>query len=123
MFQKLYTRYAERVKPLPRHRVEVQLMGLESIDILYAFDISMKGVGVRLPIDHSLCSGGEKVELIITLPGGRPFKAGGFIRHVTERPNKPHCFGVEFVSIANKNLSQIRHYMEETKLVRTKLAC
>ena len=124
MFQKLYTRYAERVKPLNSQPIEVQILSSNTIDILQAFDISLKGIGVRTPNSYELVPPKkEMVELVITLPGNRPFKAQGYVRHITARKRKEDCFGVEFVSIANKSLSNIRHYMEETKLLRTKLAC
>ncbi len=124
MFKKLYTRYAERVKPLTSQPIEVQMLSAHTIDILQAFDISLKGIGVRTPNSYDLSTPKSKrVELVITLPGNRPFKAEGYVRHITSRKDKSDCFGVEFVTIGNKNLSNIRNYMEETKLLRTKLAC
>ena len=117
LFKTLYTRYAERVKPIEGQPVEVQLMGGDSIDILSAFDISIKGIGVKTPGHYEMKEEvAKKVDLVITLPSTRAFKAKGVIRHVTK--NKAYrrgCFGVEFTEIAQQNITAIRDYMRHIK--------
>ena len=123
LFKLLYQRYAERVKPLEAEPVEVQVMSIGSIDILRAFDISLKGIGIRSPQKYEIDQKEERVDLIITLPGAKPFKASGIVRHITNRPNKDLCFGIEFTNIGKNSLGDIREYMENIKLKRTQLAC
>ena len=123
LFQKLYTRYAERIKPLPSQPVTVQELNANTLDTLHAFDISLKGIGVKTPYDYQVHSGIKNVELVITLPKRLPFKARGILRHETCEPDKSKYIGVEFVDISNQALSSIRHYMEESKLFRSRLAC
>lgn len=106
---KLYKRQVERVKPLDGEPVEVQIMGGGSIDILNAFDISINGIGVKLPAYFSVGDVRREVSLIISLPHSKPFAAKGILRHVTEGD----CFGVEFTSITKPALGKIQHYISE----------
>lgn len=118
-------RRAERVQPLDRSPVEVQIMSNSSIDILKAFDISENGIGVRIPTHYELdCSNNDKkVELVITLPGDRPFQAVGIVRHFSNKVGKSKpCFGVEFTQIADKAIGNIKDYMDKTKMERMALA-
>ena len=101
-----------RFRPHPSRPVSVQIMGPHSIDVLTARDIALKGVGVYLPhsVEHWQMS--PLVELVITLPGQRPFLAKGQVRHRTDDFESASFFGVEFVDLPMKRREQIRRYLE-----------
>ena len=50
------------------------------------------------------------LELVITLPGQRPFQALGVIRHVTARAPEEY-FGLEFTRISERALEGIEAYV------------
>ena len=64
-----FDRRPTRVRPLPGASVEVQIMGTNSLDILHARDISVRGVGVLVPHLFEGCDIDSRVELVVTLPG------------------------------------------------------
>ncbi len=122
-FKALTKRRTERVKPLDTQPIEIQIMSNSSIDILRAFDISIKGIGVRIPTHYELDCSNKNVDLVITLPGGRPFQAAGIVRHFSNEDGKSRpAFGVEFTRIAEKCVIDIKSYMNETKENRMALA-
>lgn len=89
-----------RVRPLPSRPVEVQIMGSTFLEVLTVEDISVGGVGVRVPHGFRLGDFDQTVQLIIALPGHRPFKADAVIRH--QRGVKDSSkFGVEFVRVGD----------------------
>jgi hypothetical protein len=57
-----------RVKPKPEEPVEVQLMGSNFIDVLYAKDISEGGIGIIVEHDFKDYDIGGLIDIIITLP-------------------------------------------------------
>jgi len=89
----------------------VHLVSRGSIDILRARDISTGGVGVRVPHAFCGCDVESDVELVITLPGERPFSARGRVRHRGASDAAPF-FGVEFTEIDAAHRDRIRHYVE-----------
>ena len=111
----LHARYSERVKPLSSDPITVQVFSKGVIDIHHAFDISLKGVGVRAPNRYQIDGSLENIRLVITLPGSRSFSAEGVVRHVTKRPYKQLCFGVEYTDISDFALSFIRDYIQHRK--------
>ena len=75
-------------------------MGSTFLEVLKVDDISFGGVGVRVPHGFRLGDFEETVQLIIALPGQRPFKADAVIRH--QRGSKDSSkFGVEFVRVGD----------------------
>lgn len=89
-----------RVRPLPSRPVEVQIMGSTFLEVLTVEDISIGGVGVLVPHGFRLGDFDQTVQLIIALPGHRPFKAEAVIRH--QRGAKDNSkFGVEFVRVGD----------------------
>ena len=106
---KLYKRRADRVKPVAGAPIEVQIMGSDSIDILNAFDISLSGIGVKMPSYYKIGNIKREVSLVISLPNDKPFTAKGILRHVSEGD----CFGVEFTTIARPALGKIQHYISD----------
>lgn len=109
----LLKRRNKRIKPPSSFPIEVQIMGTDSLDVLKANDISVSGVGVRVPHRFEGCNIHSEVELVITLPNCRPFLARGIIRHMTAvyRPND--LFGIEFTHISEVNLNHLRTYIDE----------
>ena len=53
----------------------------------------------------------EEVELVVTLPGGKPFLAMGEIKHVTETRDEPHHFGLHFTALAGSHRAALEHYV------------
>ncbi len=80
-------------------------MGGTFLEVLVADDISVGGVGVRVPHGFSIGELENSVELIILLPGHRPFKAEGMIRHRTGTSDQSK-FGVEFTRVGNPKAIQ-----------------
>ena len=101
-----------RFRPHPSRPVSVQIMGPNSIDVLTARDIALKGVGVYLPHGFEHWRGNPEVELVITLPGQRPFLARGQVRHRTCGRDDGAFFGVEFIDLPPQRREQIRRYLE-----------
>lgn len=109
--KKANQRAAPRVKPPRTASVEVQIMGTDHLDVLPARDISISGIGVQVPHRFAGCDLGTEVELVITLPGLRPFMAYGIIRHWSG--SSSDHFGVEFTRIDSRHVSAIGAYIKE----------
>lgn len=109
----LLKRRTKRIRPPSSYPIEVQIMGSDSLDVLKANDISISGVGVRVPHRFEGCDINAEVQLVITLPNCRPFLARGIIRHITAvyRPND--LFGIEFTQISDVNINHLRTYIDE----------
>ena len=101
-----------RFRPHPSQPVSVQIMGPNSIDVLTARDIALKGLGVYMPHGAEHWKDDPRVELVITLPGQRPFLAKGQVRHRTHHFEDESFFGVEFVDLPKKRREQIRRYLD-----------
>lgn len=114
------SRTATRVKPVPTKPIEVQIMGSDSLDVLRAKDVSVSGIGVRVPHRFAGCDILSEVELVITLPGGRPFIAQGVVRHSRLEGSSSDFFGIEFTSISDDNLDRIRGYVEQRQAEKIK---
>lgn len=91
-------RKPRRVRTTPERAVSVQVMGTGFLDVLSARDISPRGVGIVVPHRFVGCGVDDGVDLVITLPGERPFLARGRIVHRTKTSEE--FFGVEFTDIA-----------------------
>lgn len=75
-------------------------MGSTFLEVLTVEDISVGGVGVRVPHGFRLGDFDQTVQLIVALPGHRPFKAAAVIRHQRGAQDSSK-FGVEFVSVGD----------------------
>jgi len=73
-------------------------MGATFLEVLTVEDISVGGVGVRVPHGFRFGDFNETVQLIVALPGQRPFKAEAVIRH-QQGSGDDSKFGVEFVRV------------------------
>lgn len=102
-------RHFPRVRPLPSRPVEVQIMSTTFLEVLTVEDISVGGVGVRVPHGFRLGDFDTSVQLIIALPGHRPFKAEAVIRHQVGSADTTK-FGVQFTRV--QDAEAIERYVE-----------
>jgi hypothetical protein len=101
----------KRVRPDPDRPVEVQVMGPNDLDVLYARDISEVGIGVFMPHGFDGSRLRAEIELIVRLPDASPFAVGGVLRHRTV--NGPLAFfGVEFIRVAEPARQSLRTYVQ-----------
>lgn len=98
-----------RVLPAPGKPVEVQIMGSGFLDVFRARDISVGGVAIFDPHQLEGCDIAAELQLIVTLPGGRPFLARGSIRHVSLAKS---VFGVQFTDLPSKHRAALEQYVE-----------
>ena len=100
-----------RVRSPATERIEVQIMGPGYLEIVEARDISLGGVGVRIPHGFEGCDLSLPVELILTLPSHKPFMIRGRIVHRTTEDAKSDFFGVEFTGLARNHRKIIEGYI------------
>ena len=106
----MFRRPPKRAQPSPDQPVTVQIMGTGFLDVLAVRDISARGVGVYVPHRFEDCRLDDAVDLVITLPGERPFLARGRIAHRTKSVDE--FFGVEFSDISRADSRRIRNYLK-----------
>jgi hypothetical protein len=87
-------------------------MGTNSLDILHARDISVRGLGVLVPHLFEGCDIDSRVELVVTLPGVRSFLATGTVRHRTREDEPAAVFGIEFHDLSKANRARVRAYVD-----------
>jgi hypothetical protein len=101
----------KRVRPDPDRPVEVQVIGPDDLDVLYARDISECGLGVFMPHAFDASRLRSEVELIVRLPDAPSFQAGGVLRHRTV--NGPLAFfGVELIRVPESARQNLRTYIQ-----------
>ncbi len=105
-------RLTTRFRPEPGSPVGVQILGPNSLDVLTARDIAMRGLGIYVPHRFEGCDLESEVELVVTLPGQRPFLARGRVRHRTGDYDDTPFFGIEFVDLALGRRQQVQRYLE-----------
>lgn len=86
-------------------------MGVGTLEVLMAYDVSISGIGIRVPHRFLGCELDQEVRLIITLPGMRPFWATGIVRHASADGDDDR-FGVEFTKMDPPDLVHIMRYVE-----------
>jgi c-di-GMP-binding flagellar brake protein YcgR len=101
-----------RVRPDPAHPIKVQIVGNGFIEVLKARDISVGGLAVQIPHDLDLRPGQNSVELVISLPGSKPFAADAEIRHEWSSPGS-RAFGIEFKRLSDADKERIQKYVEQ----------
>jgi hypothetical protein len=101
---------AARATPRAEEPVEIQIMGLDSLDVLRARDVSTSGLGVYASHGFEGFDLAREVDLVITLPGRRPFLATGYVRHRTWRDSR-WFFGVEFTDLSRRDRDAIDRYV------------
>lgn len=108
MFKSRYT----RVRPARTAPVRVQLMAPGVLELLQARDVSRSGLSVNFPGEPPACKVDDEIELVVTLPGCRPFRAWGEVRHVTAYFEEGFL-GVEFMEIADAHRQILEDYVDE----------
>ena len=86
-----------------------------SLDIFAARDISSTGVGIYLDQISTSCAVNEILEMILTLPGTRPFRARSRVRHVSQNEEGPDYFGVEFLELTPRGRAAIDDYVRSAE--------
>ena len=104
-------RDTDRIEPAASAPVQVQLMGKRSLDIVNARNISMTGIGVWVPHGFEPEAIGAEMELVVTLPGQRPYLAKGILRHFQDLPKS--FFGVEFSDLPEPLRGHLESYIRE----------
>lgn len=110
MFYK-HKRNKVRVIPDPKHPVIIDLIGKNFIDVLRAKDIGEGGLSVYVPYQFNGCTIDREIELIVTLPKVRSFKAVGMIRHKGQKQDL--YFGISFTRVETKDLEKLKEYINE----------
>jgi c-di-GMP-binding flagellar brake protein YcgR len=85
-------------------------MGEGFLDVFAARDISAGGVGIVVPHRFEGCAIDQEVDLVISLPGERPFMARGRIVHRTKTHQE--FFGVEFARLSRNHRSLLERYVD-----------
>ncbi len=85
-------------------------MGSGFLDVLVARDISAGGLGVMVPHRFDGCRIDDEVDLVVTLPGEKPFLARGRIVHRTKTDRE--FFGIEFSKLDRAHRRRIRLYVK-----------
>ncbi|MDX2022453.1 MAG: PilZ domain-containing protein [Deltaproteobacteria bacterium] len=105
-------RRAPRVRPAKGHPIEIQIIGGEFLDIFHARNISEGGVKVMVPHLFEGCDVDHEVDLIVTLPGGRPFSTRGRIRH-RQDAGDVRAFGVQLIRLSNADRASVAAYVQK----------
>ncbi|TGK32697.1 PilZ domain-containing protein [Leptospira gomenensis] len=100
-----------RVVPARNEVIEIQLMGVNFIDILNAKDISIGGVAVEVPHLFEGCDLHSPIQMILTLPGKNPIKLSGKVKRKISGP-EASLFGVEFGALEPKAKYLIESYIQ-----------
>jgi c-di-GMP-binding flagellar brake protein YcgR len=85
-------------------------MGDGFLDVFAARDISAGGVSIVVPHRFEGCAIDSEVDLVISLPGERPFLTKGRIVHRTKTHHE--FFGVEFTRLARTHAALIERYVD-----------
>ena len=97
-----------RVSPQSGHPIRIDINGENFLDILYANEISVGGVGISVPHLFEGCDVDSAVSLIIGLPYPEDalISVTGQIKHVSG-----DRFGVSFSHLSRQQKSKIRAYI------------
>ena len=87
-------------------------MGPGSLDVLRARNVSATGLGVYVPHGFEGFDLSSVVELVVTLPGEKPFLARGTIKHVTESDFEAKHFGLHFSEIDQAHRRTLERYVK-----------
>lgn len=89
-------------------------MGDDTLNILWARDISLSGLGVQVPHGFRDADLERELDLVITLPGTRSFLARGVVRHANNVA-VPNYFGVELTSLRTVHRDEVRKFIDRLK--------
>ena len=118
----LEKRKTVRVAPIPSEPVEVQIIGEDFVDVHHAQDIGRDGMCIEVQHGFSQCDINSELDLIVTLPGGDPFKARGTLRQKKAKKTAGGFFGIELTAIAKRNREAIEGYVEDLLFNNSALA-
>jgi len=97
-----------RVKPDKKNPIRVDINGMNFLDIFSAVDISMSGIGIKVPYKFKDCRVDMGIAIIIDLP--YPLKKSistqGMVRHLSEQ-----SFGIQFTSLESKDKKYLKQYI------------
>jgi hypothetical protein len=100
-----------RVVPNHGAPIKLQIMGSGEQGVLLARNVSQTGIGVGIPHEFEGIDLEKGVDLVITLPGDRPFLARGIIKHHSQSGSTGQHFGVQFTQISGDHREKIREYV------------
>lgn len=101
-----------RVHPHPKRPVQIQIIGQNFIDVFPVVDVSVGGVGVRVPHRFDGCEINEEVDLVLSLPGLRPIQMRGTIRHVRDEPGGS-LFGLQFSNLGPSQRAAVQKFVDQ----------
>lgn len=100
-----------RIKPSSNKKIEVQIIGPNFIEHLYARDISPSGIGIFVPHNFKDCNIDDVLDFVITLPKKKAIKCQGKIIHIQTKIDG--FFGAEFLQLSNEDQDQLLEYVEQ----------
>ncbi|EPG65723.1 type IV pilus assembly protein PilZ [Leptospira wolffii serovar Khorat str. Khorat-H2] len=93
-------------------------MGNGFLEILLAQDVSQGGMAVRVPHKFSGYDIHSSVELVVSLPGYKPFKAMGLIKHLSASKEAEGIFGLQFTQVDAKGKQFLGDYVRKLASLR-----
>jgi len=108
-----HPRVEDRFLPKPADPVFVDIVGKGFYERCKARDVSSNGIGIFVRHDFKDVDLNHEVDLHITLPGHKPFKAIGQIRH--RGLGTDHYFGVSLISVDSLGRSLLDDYLRSLK--------
>jgi hypothetical protein len=87
-------------------------MGSGFIDVFNARDLSNGGLSLIVPHRFEGCNLAGEVEVLLKLPGLKPFVVRGLVRH-TQDDTDGTAFGIEFTRLDATAKSRINAYVDE----------
>jgi hypothetical protein len=102
-----------RAVPLDSEPLEIQIIGSDFIDIIFADNVSFGGMGITIPHRFEGCNIDSPVEIVIAIPGGGSHKAKGIIRHTNSTETKRGIFGLEIKEMDDEGMVAYHRYVDE----------
>ncbi len=91
-------------------------MGSNFLEVVPAADISVAGIGIRLDHEVDGYDFDHQVEIVLTIPGQRPFVVRGRVRSKSVR-GRHHVLGVEFTRLSDVDRRRVAEYVDRLLLV------
>lgn len=105
------SRAHKRVRPRAEQPVAVEIAGNGFLERTRARDISGGGIGIYQPAGFEGFDTSNEVELVIRLPGEKPFIARAVIRHRSDGPDG--FYGLRFTQVSPEDLLRVAAYVEK----------
>jgi len=107
-YEQVKKRRVIRVIPEKEHPIRIDLMGMNFIEVHYARDISLSGVGIKIVHEIEGYNLQDRVDLLIKLP---PPASCSFTTPVRVIHKRDKFFGAEFESIQKKYYGMLHYYI------------